>query len=552
MDFSGSVLTKEEQADGLTPLIKAALVGCVAAVRELLAQGVEANARDKKGMTALMHGAKQERIEVVQALVENGVDVNLAVDKGSDAGCTALIMAVTASNEAIVRLLLDHGADANARTTRDRRTALIHTASNHYSPASTKVEIMELLLTHGADVNTKSKDRKTALLMAISRSTRPEAVQLLLNHGADVNAADSTGESALTAAAVNSDLEDVARMLLEHGANVNAVDKYGKTALMCAAWRGNSEIVRLLMEFGANVNAHSSVLNTALIQAANNDHDEIVRMLLECPDIDVNIRGGFEGATALMSAVAKGNTEVVRALLTIDAVVQSLDLCNRYKQTVFDIANASGDTEIVEMVTEARDKASESAPVDNSPPVEDECQLVELKETPDSKAADLSEECKALLWEAIREGNTGEVIKILLKHPKAIEVVDEFGNTPLHLAAIHSQNDIVGLLLLQGADVNATDMNDETPLMIATRSDQSISIVSSLLDSGANTNAARADGWTALMLASQGGHAEFVRLLLEQGADVAARSKDEMTAVSVAEQCGHGSVAEALQAELLV
>lgn len=242
-----------------------------------------------------------------------------------------------------------------------------------------------------------------------------------------------------------------------------------------------------------------------------------------------------------MEAEANGNIEVVHALLENNTVIQY----RKYSELpVSSIANASGGKEIVKLFTEARNRA----PSAWFAPYKSGC--LPSQPIPPKSKAEASREIKSVLWETIRQGKIGEVIKILLKNPQAVEVVDEFGNTPLHLATIHCQIDIVGLLLLQGSDVEATDANDETPLMIAARYKGSIEIVSSLLDCGSNVNAARADGWTALMIASRVDHPEIVQLLLEKGANATVRSKDEMTARLVAGKRSHGSIDDALGAQL--
>ena len=77
----------------------------------------------------------------------------------------------------------------------------------------------------------------------------------------------------------------------------------------------------------------------------------------------------------------------------------------------------------------------------------------------------------------------------------------------------------VQTVLIQGADVNAKNVNYVTALMMA--SDKGfIEIVKLLLDKGADVNATKENNVTALMIASDKGRIDIVKLLLQKGADV--------------------------------
>ena len=80
-------------------------------VREILSTGIDTNARDTLGATAL-HGAMfQQNITVIRLLLEHGFDPNAK----NNHGYTPLHNAVTANNLEAARLLLQHGADKRIR-----------------------------------------------------------------------------------------------------------------------------------------------------------------------------------------------------------------------------------------------------------------------------------------------------------------------------------------------------------------------------------------------------------------------------------------------------
>ena len=77
------------------------------AIKALLAQGVDANARDERGGTALMQASIANKADAVKLLLEHGAEVNAQ----SDGGNTALIAAAGKGHADILRILLDAGAD---------------------------------------------------------------------------------------------------------------------------------------------------------------------------------------------------------------------------------------------------------------------------------------------------------------------------------------------------------------------------------------------------------------------------------------------------------
>jgi ankyrin repeat protein len=189
------------------------------------------------------------------------------------------------------------------------------------------------LLAHGADVNARSNFEKwerqttaeprekwlplgsmTALLFA-SREGCVECVQLLVGAGAEINAADPDGINPLISALINGHY-DVAGLLIDKGADVNLFDKSGRTPLYAAVddhtmpysnrpsprevddELTSLDIVHRLLARGANVNAQ---LKTAQPYRTKVDRGSDTVLTT--------------GTTPLLRAAKAGDTVVVRALL---------------------------------------------------------------------------------------------------------------------------------------------------------------------------------------------------------------------------------------------
>ncbi len=147
------------------------------------------------------------------------------------------------------------------------------------------------------------------------------------------------------------------------------------------------------------------------------------------------------------------------------------------------------------------------------------------------------------IHDASRRGDQAKVVALLQQNPDLVSSRDKFGNTPLHVAALHDQSAIAALLIANGADVNARnyplghevtassylsqkpdrDFNQkafgETPLTLALLSYQHKEMIELLLTHGADPNVFVHIGVTPLQRAMERGLPYDVELLLANGAD---------------------------------
>ncbi|MGH9828303.1 MAG: ankyrin repeat domain-containing protein, partial [Blastocatellia bacterium] len=187
----------------MTPLLAAAVHGQLETIKSLVAGGADPNRTGRTAVNGyysepLAEGARLERKDIVQFLLNNGADPN--VDQGD-----ALKAAISTGNLEIVKLLLSKG----------------------------------MTLKNGPWV-----------LYAASKSLN--LVSLLVDAGAQVAVQDSYGATPI----MNAASRDIAGYLLDRGADVNKVSTNGNTALKNAIFRNNVEFARFLIDKGADVNLH--------------------------------------------------------------------------------------------------------------------------------------------------------------------------------------------------------------------------------------------------------------------------------------------------------
>ncbi|MBE3047284.1 ankyrin repeat domain-containing protein [Candidatus Bathyarchaeota archaeon] len=153
------------------------------------------------------------RLVVEYILAEEKTDVNA---RGGYYSHTPLTAAASQGGNEIVQILLDNGAEVNARGYAG--TTALHYARNE--------ELVQILLCAGADVNSKD-DISLTLLYQASSYGHPEIVRILLDNGADVNIT-KLGRTALDAAKGKPEIQ---QMLIERGAVVGSEDGNGQTPL---------------------------------------------------------------------------------------------------------------------------------------------------------------------------------------------------------------------------------------------------------------------------------------------------------------------------------
>lgn len=170
-------------------LLHAVREGDPEAVKALLAEGADVNAKDGDGWTALMLAIVKGHLDAARALLCEGADVH----SKNNRGWTALRFAVSMDDSEAVRLLLEMGADVNDKDD-EGNTALMQAAGEK------SVESLILLLVNGADTDIKNHAGETALTIA-ARHGYPEIVQWLNEAGASSN-----GEIGQTAVAEREEL----------------------------------------------------------------------------------------------------------------------------------------------------------------------------------------------------------------------------------------------------------------------------------------------------------------------------------------------------------
>jgi uncharacterized protein len=294
----GAAIDAKESERGQTALMWAAAEGHADVVEALVKAGADFRERLASGFTAFLLAVREGRAGVVRVLLKAGANVNEAIEAPPEAnrrqmagrpapraGTSALHLAVGNAHFELAAMLLEAGADPNAM---GPGYAPLHMISHVRKPGGgdnnptprgsgsmTSLQIVRKLVEHGANLNARMTRRvnfgltslntigSTPFLLA-ARTADAELMRLLASLGADASIPTADGATPLIVAAglgtrspgedagTESEVLEAVQTALELGNDINAVDRNGETAMHGAAYKNLPAVVELLAAKGAD------------------------------------------------------------------------------------------------------------------------------------------------------------------------------------------------------------------------------------------------------------------------------------------------------------
>ena len=228
---------------------------------------------DKQTLPLNQEDVQRGNIEKVRDMLDKGADVNVC--KSRDDKSVPLYWALANGHEELATLLVQHGADVNAKY---GGGPLLCDAARDGNTDSVK-----FLLDNGADVGIKAKSDGSTPLHLASYGCHLGIAKMLVDKGADINAKSNGGWTPLHEAAkgIEEKRESTVRYLIQSGADVNAKSEWGQTPLHEAARFGYTDAVKVLIEKGADVNAIDNFGATPCHGAVKEFHEDTIVVLMQ-------------------------------------------------------------------------------------------------------------------------------------------------------------------------------------------------------------------------------------------------------------------------------
>jgi len=547
---------RKKDRDLTTDLHRAADEGDVSQVQMLIARGASVSARDERGRTPLHLAARSGRTEAAEVLVRCGA----SIDALDDEGRTPAVLAMQERSKAVAQYLVRAGARVDLHLAvylgdTERVTELIKSGADlnaagedgwtplYYAAEGNHRAIGDLLITAGAEVNTQDREKCTPLHIATEKHCRA-MLELLLARGARVDAKDEYGNTPLHLADVHT-----AKLLIAAGAGLEIRNGSGETPLFLAAESGQTDLAELLIAGGADVDGRimrtrDNSSRSPLASAVEHGYIDTVRLLVpKVKDINAGsplhaaITGTFSGAEDRFrrehpapnatheereAAVSRGmdrlRIPVVELLLSHGVNVNGI---NEDGWTPLHCAAFDGLPEVVELLLEKDADVNAGATYRYRRWDDQEQSFGGI--TPLHAAA---------------VGGGPRIVELLLAHGAEVNARTESGRTALHYCAAGYEDrwelsrgyhwqwrerwddgDMVRLLLANGADVNARDREDATPLHYALQNGHG-AIAKILVDAGAERVTVRNEGDRRMLYdAFERQDLVLIRLLLLHNAD---------------------------------
>ena len=530
---------------------------------------------DNNGNNSLHYAVRGGREKIVKTLTTNYSDFHIAMDCRNREGESAFDVACSCGHFHIARLfVIKYGLKQS------RGDNLLRVAAR-YGQTDT---VSWLIDEFGYDPNTKGRDDMTILQLAcheeqltlvemlITRYTlsippngdintllhyavskgQANVVKLILTKlNGLVDCRNGNKESPLHIACIAGHIDIIKILVTEHGANLDARDHSNNTPLHTAAIHGNTAVVdALIKDFCYDPTTKGLQGATALHYTCRQGHAALMETLLSLYQLDPTSTDD-DGNTPLHYAALAGRETVVKQLISKYSC--PVNCTNKNNETSLHLACGNGHLKVVQMLVSEYKADLNVCNQDNDTPLhtaalrgqfyiinyiihrlgyipstqrnkilhhafhQDHIEVIESLLTDNRINPFLvDDDGNTLVHLAAMYGNKTVVKKLITKYGCPVNSRNNTDQSPLHLACTSSHTHVIKTLLSEcKADLFIRDKNNCTPLHVAVHRGQNNYVMESLINSF-NIDVKRTDGSNLLHFACQEGLVEAVIYVINQ------------------------------------
>ncbi|WP_353270579.1 ankyrin repeat domain-containing protein [Wolbachia endosymbiont (group A) of Hedychridium roseum] len=497
-------------------LLNVTKVGNISEVTGLVNQGANVNTEDRDGNTPARNAVLKGHFGIFKYLVENGVSL-----EGKDHRCGPSICDASYSgNLDILKYLISKCVDIND-TDKNGWTPL------HFAAWRGFLEVANFLIEKGADINAENIFGRKPIQIAAENNNK-DIIDFFLSKGMSIDDTGRDGRTLLYLASRNGHL-DLVRYLVDKGANVYTQDKGGKTLLdiatdqkhnniveylkrvqldkelLIAAQYGNLSKVEDLVSQGASLSAKYSDGRTLMHCAAYGGELNVVKYLVVGEKSSLKIKDN-SGRTPLHYAAYNGKLDIVKYFIDEEKIDVNIKDHGGWAPLYY--ASCGGYSNVINYLGKIHNSDLISNLQGNSTSLE----------IPNSNNIEVQDELgRTPLHLAAKAGDLSKINLLCDDYNANIEAQDNFGYTPIFFATQSGKLNVVSLVLYYGANINAQDMYGSTPLHYAAQ-EGNLGMIQLLLSRCARIELLDRNGWTPILFAARESKWNAVELLVSKGA----------------------------------
>lgn len=571
----GSVTALNE--DKRTPLHNCGITGNAKAAAALIQQGAPVDGADAEGCTPLMRAVMKNHAEVAKLLLDHGADPNVIVRTDSTPLYPLFVAAMNGYDD-VVRVLLDKGVDVTAKV--DGVPSPVDAAKHEGHEASAKLIAAAIKKKKAAkkDASTSAKEA-VGLWQRIVQAVAQKDQDALRTLASGRAFASLSVNSRLLAACALGDAK-IARDMLQAGADPNKPCKEGfdgvTPLVMTVGVSRSVEVASLLIDAGANVNDEWSEDTTPIFETTADQFYDLAKLLI-ARGANVNVRMS-NGLTPLMFAARNGASRCVDLFLDAGADINAVEV--EHGVGAFGLALNRLDLQLAEHLL-ARGAEPNFGSIETLPLAIAEHGTLAFIEALAARGCKLVRDDQRGRMAFVSARNSDpEVFDYLLNHGADPSEGNDFGYTPLILAALNNHHHLIRRYLARGDDATVRDVDGETALSLAIekRNEESVAVlrefhvdegdyssldpeaamlkaaeegalgsILNLRDAGVPINCCDSEGNSALMIAVRAGHQGVVRSLYHLGADINHLNRAGESVLALAKKSDSSDIVNTLQ-----
>lgn len=547
-----------------TPLHNCGITGNAKVAEALIQQGAAVDGADAEGCTPLMRAVMKNHAEVAKVVLDHGANPDVVVQNG-DTPLYPLFIAAMNGYDDVVRVLLDKGVNVTAKVPGSASPVDAAKHNGHEAAAKMIAAAIKKKKAAEKDASTAAKEVE-GLWQRIVQAAAQRDFDGLRTLVKGKHFASLSVDARLLAACALGDA-NIAREMLQAGADPNKPCKEGfdgvTPLVMTVGVSRSLEVASLLLDAGADVNDEWSEDTTPIFETTADQFYDLAKLLVD-RGANVNVRMG-NGLTPLLFAARNGASKCVELFLDAGAEINAVE--EEHGVGAFGLALNRLDLQLAEQLL-ARGAEPNFGSIETLPLAVAEHGSLAFIQALEARGCKLVRDDQRGRMAFVSARNPDpEVFDYLLNHGADPSEGNDFGYTPLILAALNNHQHLIRRYLARGDDAAVRDVDGETALSLAIekRHEESVAAlrefhveegdyssldpeaamlkaaehgslgsILNLRDSGVPINCCDEDGNSPLMIAVRAGHHGVVRSLYHLGADINHRNHAGESALAIA------------------